>query len=294
MEPDDGGDEFPDGASPAALQRILRKLGAGLDLLSPSGALESTINTLSINRTLLRTFFHAGHPRMKQLLGDLKADGDDERQVPSRSLRMNPRQIGRFAVNRHSDESVRPILLLCWYGMATLRILSIYKKRWTVCPACGCTTFWQACHYFCTALRRLPPSPSSAISSQWPPRNRLSHLGKNDTPSGCTLERKTPLLKPPLTQSYVKRHTFVQLNLVVAWQYRTVRATTGGAPHAGAQPKHHASRGPGPDQLDGGPLRPPPANPTRCKTHLPLAHTIDRFSLAPPLRLYSEERRPTW
>jgi len=86
MEPDDGGDEFPDGASPAALQRILRKLGAGLDLLSPSGALESTINTLSINRTLLRTFFHAGHPRMKQLLGDLKADGDDERQVPSRSL----------------------------------------------------------------------------------------------------------------------------------------------------------------------------------------------------------------
>jgi len=35
-------------------------------------------------------------------------------------------------------------------------------------------------------------------------------------------------------------------------------------------------------------------NPTRCKTHLPLAHTIDRFSLAPPLRLYSEERRPTW
>jgi len=34
------GDDFPDGASPAALQRILRKLSAGLDdLLSASGGI---------------------------------------------------------------------------------------------------------------------------------------------------------------------------------------------------------------------------------------------------------------
>ena len=40
MEAGDDGppDEFPEGASPAALQRILRKLSAGLDdLLSPQG-----------------------------------------------------------------------------------------------------------------------------------------------------------------------------------------------------------------------------------------------------------------
>ena len=81
MEPGDG--DFPDGgASPAALQGILRKLSAGLDdLLSASGGESSTLDALGrLNVCSLHAL--SGHPRMKALLADLKADGDDSRQVP--------------------------------------------------------------------------------------------------------------------------------------------------------------------------------------------------------------------
>ena len=85
MEAGDDGppDEFPEGASPAALQRILRKLSAGLDdLLSPQGRYQRE-SSLPLQQKQLRVcrVDRAGHPRMKQLLADLKADGDDERQV---------------------------------------------------------------------------------------------------------------------------------------------------------------------------------------------------------------------